>query len=98
MSLPSADSSESLPIDVHNEIINYPVIVGDIVEIAASERRGSAVRLRLVHLHGVNGSSVIAELVEEGESLGSGTGLMFQFGYGDVRLPIWYLFLHPIAL
>lgn len=98
MTTPSVDSSASSPIDVRNEIINYPVNVGDIVEIAASEQRGGAVRLRLARFHGVSGSSVIVELVEENASGGTGPGLMFQFGYGDVRLPVWYVFRHPIAL
>lgn len=91
-----------LPIDAREEVINYPVVVGSVVEIAASSQVGEVVRFHLARLCRVGNGSVVVELVGENmspaEIESSGEGMLFQLGYGDVVMPIWYLIIHPIAL
>jgi len=90
------------PVDARQEVINYPVVVGSVVEIAASSQVGEAVRFRLARLCRVGNGSVVVELVGENmspaEIEASGGGMLFQFGYGEVVIPIWYMVIHPIAL
>jgi len=91
-------SSES-PIDVRQEVINYPVIVGGVVEIAASYGVQAKVQFRLAQIQMVRDSSVIVALVDVANpSVDLDSALLFRLEYADVLLPFAYLFFHPIAL
>jgi len=91
-------SSES-PIDIRQEVINYPVSVGGVVEIAMSYSLEGSIRFRLAEVQMVRDSSVIVALVDVASPVvDMDSALMFRLEYADVLLPFAYLFFHPVAL
>jgi len=92
-------------IDIRNEVVNYPVQIEGVVEVLAVSRamgtERHVVKFRLARLCGVGDDCVVGVVIPEDASIEggqAGEGWLAHFSYGDVRLPISYLLLHPIAL
>jgi hypothetical protein len=92
-------------IDIRDEVVNYPVQVGGLVEVLVVSRRmegeDHVVKFRLVRFCEVQDDLVVGVVIPEDisiEGVGADDGWLVHFSYGDVCLPVIYLCMHPIAL